>query len=234
LHNDSDNDNEKHNHNHHHINIPDNRSRIYDYIKNKPGSHLRKINKELTLAMGDTQYHLRNLEKSGVVKSKRIGIYKVYYTVSILEGREESILSTLQQDTPREIVIHILEHAGATQSEIADHMGFSSPTINWHMSNLIEIGLVRAQKDRHFVKYYIKGDIKDITSLLKLYYPTIWSKLSSRLADLFLDLSTASRSYSVGVANEDITINRKKQVIEKEEYEDQDNNEDKHKKIGEQ
>jgi hypothetical protein len=103
------------------------------------------------------------------------------------------------------------------------------------MSNLIEIGLVRAQKDRHFVKYYIKGDIKDITSLLKLYYPTIWSKLSSRLADLFLDLSTASRSYSVGVANEDITINRKKQqVIEKEEYEDQDNDEDKHKKIGEQ
>ena len=92
---------------------------IYDYIRNKPGSHLRKINKELTLAMGDTQYHLRNLEKSGVVKSKRIGIYKVYYTVSILEGREESILATLQQETPREIVIHILEHPGATQSEIA-------------------------------------------------------------------------------------------------------------------
>jgi hypothetical protein len=101
------------------------------------------------------------------------------------------------------------------------------------MSNLIEIGLVRAQKDRHFVKYYIKGDIKDITSLLKLYYPTLWSKLSSRLADLFLDLSTASRSYSEGVADEDITINRKKQVIEKEEYEDQDNDEDKHKKTGE-
>ena len=184
--------------------------------------------------MGDTQHHLRNLEKSGVVKSKRMGIYKVYYPVSILEGRQESILSTLQQDTPREIVIHIVEHPGTTQSEIANHMGFSSPTINWHMSNLIEIGLVRVQKDRQFVKYYIKGDIKDITSLLKLYYPTLWSKLSSRLDDLFLDLSTASQSYSVGVANEDITINRKKQVIEKEEYEDQDNDEDKHKKIGEQ
>jgi hypothetical protein len=47
LHDDSDNDNE----NHHHINISDNRSRVYEYIKNKPGSHLRKISKELVIAM---------------------------------------------------------------------------------------------------------------------------------------------------------------------------------------
>jgi hypothetical protein len=82
------------------------------------------------------------------------------------------------------------------------------------MSNLIEIGLVRSHKDRQFVKYYIEGDTKDITSVLKLYYPTLWSKLSSRLADLCLELSTASRSYSVGIAenNDDdtSTINRKK------------------------
>jgi predicted DNA-binding transcriptional regulator len=99
LHDDSDNDNEN-NHNHHQIKIPDNRSRIYEYIKNKPGSHLREISKELIIAMGDTQYHLGILEKSGLVKSKRIGIYKVYYPVSILEGREESILSyTSTRDT---------------------------------------------------------------------------------------------------------------------------------------
>jgi hypothetical protein len=97
LHDDIHNDNEN---NHHQTKIPDNRSRIYEYIKNKPGSHLRKISKELIIAMGDTQYHLGILEKSGLVKSKRIGIYKVYYPVSILEGREESILSyTSTRDT---------------------------------------------------------------------------------------------------------------------------------------
>jgi hypothetical protein len=45
LHDDSDNEN------HHHINISDNRSRVYEYIKNKPGSNLRKISKELVIAM---------------------------------------------------------------------------------------------------------------------------------------------------------------------------------------
>jgi predicted transcriptional regulator len=206
-----------------HNNILDNRGRIYDYIKNKPGSHLRKISKELVIAMGDIQYHLSILEKSGLVKSRRIGIYKVYYTVSILEGREESILAILQQETPREIVIHIVQHSGVTQSEIADHMGFSSPTINWHMSNLIEFGLVKAQKDRQFVKYYLEGDVKDITDLLKLYYPTLWSKLSSRLADLFLDLSIASRSYSLGIPKKTF-INRKKQQLKEKEDKDKQEN----------
>ena len=38
------------------------------------------------------------------------------------------------------------------------------------------------------MNYYTKGNLKEITDLIKSYHPTIWNKLSSRLADLFLDL----------------------------------------------
>jgi predicted transcriptional regulator len=170
----------------------DNKTRIYEYIKNTPGSHLRKISKELDIALGDTQYHLSMLQKSGSIKSKRMGIYKVYFSVSILEGRDESILATLQQETPREIILYLVEKPGATQGEIADHIGFSPSTINWHMSNLIEIGLVSSFKDKQAVRYHIKGSVKDIIGLLKVYHPKIWNRLSSRLADLFLDLAFIS------------------------------------------
>ena len=67
----------------------------------------RKISKALEIALGDTQYHLNTLQKSGSIKSKRMGIYKVYFSVSILEGRDESILATLQQETPREIILYL-------------------------------------------------------------------------------------------------------------------------------
>jgi len=170
----------------------DNKTRIYEYIKNTPGSHLRKISKELDIALGDTQYHLSMLQKSGSIKSKRMGIYKVYFSVSILEGRDESILATLQQETPREIILYLVEKPGATQGEVADHIGFSPSTINWHMSNLIEIGLVSSFKDKQAVRYHIKGSVKDIIGLLKVYHPKIWNRLSSRLADLFLDLAFIS------------------------------------------
>lgn len=129
--------------------IFDNRNRIYEYIRNTPGSHLRRISKELEIALGDTQHNLNTLEKSGLIKSKRMGMYKVYFSVSILEGRDESILAILQQETPREIILCLVEKPGSTQGEIAVRIGFSSPTINWHMSNLTEIGLVSSQKDKH-------------------------------------------------------------------------------------
>jgi len=174
--------------------VPDNRDRIHEYIKNNPGSHLRKISKQLAIALGDTQYHLNYLENSGLVKSKKKGMYKVYYTFSILEERDESILAILQQETPREIIVYLVEHPGSTQGEIANHLDFSPSTINWHMSQLIEGGIIGSQKDRQFVRYYIEGNIKDVTTLLKLYHPGVWNKLSSRLADVFLELASSSSS----------------------------------------
>jgi predicted transcriptional regulator len=178
------------------LTIPDNRSRIYDYIKNNPGSHLRKISKDLVIAIGDTQHHLSVLDKLGVIKSKRKGMYKVHYTVSILGKRDEDILAALQQETPREIILYLIESPSLSQVEIAHYISVTAPTINWHMSNLLNVGLVTGHKEGRFVKYFLEGDVSDIIGLLKSYYPTIWTKLSDRLTDLFLDLASSSRPES--------------------------------------
>jgi len=170
--------------------ISNNRSRIYEYIKNHPGTHLRKLSKNLVIAMGDTQHHLGVLDKLGLIKSRRKGMYKVYYTVSILRKRDEDILAVLQQETPRDIILHLVENPGSTQGEISKYMRLTAPTINWHMSNLINAHLVTSYKDGRYVKYFIEGNVNDIVGLLKLYYPTVWSKLSDRLAEIFLDLAS--------------------------------------------
>jgi predicted transcriptional regulator len=172
--------------------IQSNKERIYQYIANNPGSHLRKIIKDLGLAMGDTQHHLKMLEKTDLIKSRRIGIFRRYYTVSICGEKLESLLAILRQEAPRDIIIFLIENPGATQADVAKHKGFSAPTINWHMSRLMEKGLVRSRKQGKFVNYYVEGNLKDITSILKRYYPSIWNRLSNRLADLFLDISSAS------------------------------------------
>lgn len=173
--------------------ISNNRSRIYEYIKNHPGTHLRKLSKNLVIAMGDTQHHLGVLDKLGLIKSRRKGMYKVYYTVSILRKRDEDILAVLQQETPRDIILHLVENPGSTQGDISKYMRLTAPTINWHMSNLINVHLVTSYKDGRFVKYFIEGNVNDIVGLLKLYYPKVWSKLSDRLAELFLDLASGSK-----------------------------------------
>lgn len=193
----------------------DNKQRIYRYIKDNPGSHLRKISQKLLIAMGDIQYQLKFLEKSGLIKSRHIWLYKTYYTFSILGERYENILAILQQETPRDVILYLIENPGATQSEIVRHKGFTAPTINWHMSRLIEIGLVYSCKEGRFVKYYLEGNVEDIITLLKLYHPSVWNKLSNRLAELFLDIASQSRPGRDGAGE-----NTNEQAEERREIED--------------
>jgi Winged helix-turn-helix DNA-binding len=112
--------------------------------------------------------------------------------VSAFEERHESILSVLQQETPRSFLLYLIENSGASQGEIANHVGFSAPLVNWHASCLMPIGSMDSHKDGRFVMYVIVRDFKEISLLLKSYYPTIWNKLSNRLVDLFLDISATS------------------------------------------
>ena len=169
-----------------------NRQRIYLYIKNNPGVHLRKISKSLNLAIGDTNYHLDSLEQSGFIKHGKWGIYKRYFVIAIQDNRSESILAILQQDTPRTIVLFLLENPGSIQSQICRHISFSAPTVKWHMSRLKRMDIIYDRKQGKFVRYYIKGNIADIVSLMKSYHPSIWSKLASSLVEMFLELSSAS------------------------------------------
>jgi len=177
---------------------PKNKVRVYEYIKNHPGSHLRKISKELGMTASDTQYWCNRLERMASVRSRRLGLYKTYYPASILGERHENILAILQQKTPRNIVLYLMENSGASQKDLAQHTGFAAATISWHMSHLIEIGIVYSSKEGKFVKYYIRGDIADLVILLKSYYPSIWDKLSDRLAELFLGITYATTSEITG------------------------------------
>lgn len=166
-----------------------NRQRIYLYIKDNPGVHLRKISKELNLAIGDANYNLSSLEQSGFIKYRKWGIYKRYFIGSIRDGRSESILAMLQQETPRVIVLYLIEHPGSRQSEICRHVSFSAPSVKWHMSRLKQMDMVYECKHGKYVRYYIKGNIADIVILLKNYHPSIWSKFASSLVEMLIELS---------------------------------------------
>ena len=146
------------------------------------------------MTTSDTQYWCNRLEKMASVNSRRLGLYKTYYPASILGERHGNILAILQQKTPRNIVLYLMENSGASQKDLAQHTGFAAATISWHMSRLIEIGLVYSTKKGKFVKYYIRGDIADLVILLKSYYPSIWDKLSDRLSELFLGITYATTS----------------------------------------
>ena len=163
--------------------------KILEHIKDNPGCHLRQIKRELNLAMGTMQYHLNLLEKQGKISSEKQNLHKYYFPIGLFEKKEKSILQILNQETAREILLSILEKKNPTQTDIASMMKLSSPSINWHLKRLLELGLVIENRDGKFKRYSFGIDTKYIVSLMKSYHPNIWNKWSNRLAEMFLSMT---------------------------------------------
>jgi predicted transcriptional regulator len=166
----------------------ENKLYIYKYIVNYPGVHLRKICRELGLAMGDTQYQLSILEKDGRIKSKKVGNHRHYYPLTIPNEQNELILAFLRQETIRDILVYLMENPGSSQQALANFKNVSAPTIKWHMSKLIESELVVVTREGKIVKYFIK-DPRSLTSSLKNYMPALWNSLVNRFGEKFFEIS---------------------------------------------
>ena len=162
---------------------------ILRFIEENPSCHLRKIKKELDLAMGTVQYHLDRLEKAGRITSQKQGFHKHYFLVGAFEENEKQLLEVLSNETAREILMFVIEQNCPSQTEISKHIGISSPSISWQIKRLQDYGIIDEIKEGKFKRYKLHGDSKQFVALLKNYYPNIWNMWSSRLAEIFLSLS---------------------------------------------
>ena len=168
--------------------ISENRADIYNFILLNPGTYLRKIFKDVGLAMGDTQYHLSVLEKKGYVKSMKVGKHRHYYPMSVNSGQDELILALLGQTTTRDILVYLIENIGPTQSELSNFKHFSTPTIYWHMKRLISSGLVVGFKEGSVIRYYVR-DISSLTECIRRFMPDTWMNLASKFADMYSNVT---------------------------------------------
>jgi predicted transcriptional regulator len=172
------------------------REQILRYIREHPGTHLRQIKRELSLAMGMTQYHLYALEREKKIASRRSGFFKRFYPNLVFGDAQHDILDVLSQETERDMLMFLLQSPECTQKELASYARLSPSTVNWHMRRMGEADLVEAKKEGQFVRYRVKADPEEVLRLLKGYHPAVWETWSDRLADAMEDVSTASEAVS--------------------------------------
>lgn len=168
-----------------------NEAKIMAYIRDNPGSYLRQIKTGLSISMGTIQYHLNRLEKDNKISSSRNGLHKCFFVTGIFKDNEKEIIKYLNQETPRKIIMYIIEEGQPSQTDIAKNIEISSPSINWNLKRLIESNVIKEKKDGRFKRYTLSGEIDSVllTKLLKNYYPNVWDRWSDKLAEIFLSLS---------------------------------------------
>jgi len=84
------------------------RKDIYNLILKNPGLHLREILRRTNLPAGNVQYHLKYLEKFGLIVSNDDLKYNRYYVKEKVDRRDKEILNLLRQKIPRRIILMLL------------------------------------------------------------------------------------------------------------------------------
>jgi predicted transcriptional regulator len=120
----------------------DTRGAITGYLSATPGAHFSKIRDDLQLGTGETQHHLRRLENEGAVESRKDGDYRRYFPAGRFTGFEQAALGYLRRETPRGMVVALLEDPALSASEIADRLDVSRPSVSKYARELDEAGLL--------------------------------------------------------------------------------------------
>ena len=151
------------------------------------------IARELKLGNGDLQYNLDVLEKERKICVARHGLYKVFFPAGLYGDAETAILAALSTETQREILDHIIRNTTLSQNQLAKLVNLTPATVSWHMKRLAYLGIVERIKEGRQVSYRILGDVSSVERFVRNYHPTIWEKLSSKLTDIVLEISSDSQ-----------------------------------------
>ncbi len=146
----------------------ENREQIFGYISSHPGSHLRKIARELDIRLSTLRYHLEHLEKSGLVVSQKQNNLKIYFASGKLKPEEKALTQLLQQKRFRDIILVLIESPGATFSQIAQRLSMSPSTASKYINFLEDREVLSHEKVGRQKRYRIK-DEKSVIELLKTY-----------------------------------------------------------------
>lgn len=118
------------------------REAIVGYLAATPGAHFSKLRDDLKLGTGETQHHLRALVEAGEVESRRDGEYRRFFPAERFSEFEQVTLGYLRRETPRKLLIELLESPADTGSALADRLDVSRATVSNYASELEEAGLL--------------------------------------------------------------------------------------------
>ncbi len=115
---------------------------IAGYVGATPGAHFSKLRDDLSLGTGETQHHLRSLEREGTVESRKDGDYRRYFPAGRFTAYEQVALGYLRRETPRGMLIALLEDPSLSARALADRLGVSRPTVSKYAAQLDEANLL--------------------------------------------------------------------------------------------
>jgi len=138
--------------------LNDTRREIYNYILDNPGCHLREIQKEVGVSISTATWHLRILEKAGLIKVVKHRNKLLYYPTGF--KLEDAIIAmTLRNETAKAIVDYLLKVGKAHVRKIARDLDLNVETVRYNLKKLEKTGVVLYKEESNRIVYYINPEV---------------------------------------------------------------------------
>lgn len=169
------------------------RTELRSHIETHPGRHFNALVRELDLAPGQVQYHVRRLRKQdAVVQAEFYG--KTHYYPPDWSEWERGVFALVRRETARDVLFELLEGDSSSPSEVADRVGIARSTLEWHLDHLVEQNIVDKRRDSHNRVTLELTRPEQTVHLLKTIEPSLPARLVDRFERLFDQLLGESQS----------------------------------------
>lgn len=160
------------------------RKELFEHVRANPGIHFNKLKRDLDIETGALQYHLRELEEYDVLESETYQGKRRIFVARELNEEEKSILATLRYETTRRVLLYLLREGPARNKQIAAEIGVTPATISWHLSNLVEVGVVKELRESRTVWYELENEELTVQLLVR-YQESFVDRAVDRLIDFW-------------------------------------------------
>ena len=160
--------------------------KIYHFILNNPGVHLRRMSRDLDINIGTLRYHLRYLEKKRIITSKIDNNLKTYYIAGKLGVKDKVISSLLQQKRFRDIILSIILSPGTTPNKISEKLMLKSSTLSKYIRILEDREIIYHEKIVREKRYYVYNE-KEIMELLLTYKQSFWDSFVDNMLRIYFE-----------------------------------------------
>ncbi len=132
------------------------RRELFTILCESPGTYLLELADMLESPLGTLTWHLRILEREGLVKSTKFAGKRVYYPNMLRSEEAELAFLTLRSKTAQRIFLYVVNNPGCHQEEMAEALKVHHDTIRWHVDRMIKTGLLRVEKVGRKKKHYLE------------------------------------------------------------------------------
>jgi len=119
-----------------------NRRRIVDHVAEHPGVHLRKVARDLGLALGTTEHHLHLLVRHGLLEVGQAQGQSCYFTPGTPE-QDRLLWVVLRQDAQRRVLRLLAADPDLGPMDLARRLGLSKAAVAYHLQRLEAWGFVQ-------------------------------------------------------------------------------------------